>query len=150
MDAVTYPNAKASKFLMENFVPLRIPYDEQPYMDSFKVRWTPRLFIMDPEGSTHHDALGFLPPDEIVPFLKLGQAKIAFNANRLDAAVDILEDLLKESAASGSAPEAVYLNGVSHFKKTHDAVALKKVYLRLKFDYPHSSWTPRAYPYWHF
>ncbi len=150
MDAVTYPNAKVTRFLMDNFIPLRIPNTEQPYVDQFKVRWTPRLFVLDPEGSTHHDAQGFFPPDEFVPFLKLGQAKIAFNTNRMDAAIEIFDDLLKESAASGSAPEAVYLNGVSQYKKTQDAGALKKAYLRLKFDYPHSSWTSRAFPYWHF
>jgi hypothetical protein len=148
MDAVTYPNTVVAKYVNENVVPLRIGNEEQPYADRFKVKWTPRLFILDAEGGSHHDAMGFFPPDELVPFLKLGLAKQAFNSDRLDEAAETLDHLLLESSGSGSAPEAVFLRGVSRFKKTHEKAYLKDVYRILKFDYPQSSWARRGFPYW--
>ncbi len=148
MDAVTYPNGKVSGYIMDNMIPLRIGNDEQPFASQFMVKWTPKLYILDPKGISHHEVQGFLPPDEFVPFLLLGQAKMAFNNDSLDDAVKIFEKLLMESPNSGSAPEAVYLRGVSEFKKSHEATPLIEVYRRLKFDYPHSSWAQRGFPYW--
>jgi hypothetical protein len=148
MDAVTYPNLTVAKYVNDNVVPLRIGNEEQPYAGEFKVKWTPRLFVLDPGGSSHHDALGFFPPDEMVPFLKLGQAKHSFNNDQLDEAAETLDHLLLESSGSGSAPEAVFLRGVARFKKTHEKAYLKDVYRILKFDYPASMWAQRGFPYW--
>lgn len=148
MDAVTYPNRKVSKYIPENLIPLRIGHEEQPYASQFKVKWTPKMFILDPKGISHHEALGFLPADEMVPFCQLGQAKQAFNNDRLEEASETLDNLLQESRANGSAPEATFLRGVSYFKKSHDPTVLKEVYRLLKFDYSHSSWAQRGFPYW--
>lgn len=148
MDAVTYPNDKVAAYVQENVIPLRIGHDEQPYADQFKVKWTPRIFILDANGSSDHDVMGFLPPDELVPFIQLGQAKKAFHNNYLDQAIEMLDSLLLESSASGSAPEAVFLRGVSHFKKNDDPKTLKEVYRLLKFDYSQSAWARRGFPYW--
>lgn len=148
MDAVTYPNSKTIKYILDNLIPLRIGHDQQPYAGQFQVKWTPKLFILDPEGQSHHEVLGFLPPDELVPFLQLGQAKQAFHNDALDDAIAKLDGLLQESAANGSAPEALFLRGVARFKKAHDPSPLKEVYRLLKFDYPQSSWAQRGFPYW--
>ena len=148
MDAVTYPNGKVTAYIHDHCVPLRIGHEKQPYADQFKVKWTPRLFILDPDGRSDHDILGFLPPDELVPFIQLGQAKQAFHNDLLDKAIHILDELLTDASASVSAAEAVFLRGVSHFKKDHDPKSLKEVYRVLKFDYPHSAWGKRVFPYW--
>ena len=148
MDAVTYPNDKVAAYVQDNVIPLRIGHEQQPFAEQFKVKWTPRLFILDANGNPDHDVIGFLPPDELVPFIQLGQAKKAFHSDQLDQAIDILDSLLLESSACGSAPEAVFLRGVSHFKKNEDPKALKEVYRLLMFDYPHSAWARRGFPYW--
>lgn len=148
MDAVTYPNITVINYINNNLIPLRIHHEEQPYADQFMVKWTPSLFLLDSSGRSHHQAIGFFPPDELVPFLQLGQAKQAFNNDSLDEAAEIIDNLLIESSGSGSAPEAVFLRGVSRFKKNHDKSFLKDVYRILKFDYPNSSWAQRGFPYW--
>ena len=148
MDAVTYPNDKVAVYVDKNVIPLRIKHDQQPYAEQFKVKWTPRLFILDANGGSAHDTMGFLPPEELVPFIQLGQAKEAFHSDCLDKAIDILNPLLEESPACSSAPEAVFLRGVCLYKKNDDPQALKEVYRRLTFDYPHSEWARRGFPYW--
>ncbi len=148
MDAVTYPNDKVVAYVNEHCIPLRVGHQEQPLASQFKVKWTPRLFLLDHNGNSDHDVLGFLPPDELVPFIQLARAKQAFHNDSLDETTTILDEMLIESSASKSAPEAVFLRGVANFKKDHDPKALKEVYRLLNFDYAQSAWARRVFPYW--
>ncbi len=147
MDAVTYPNEKVSEFIGENMVAIRIPFDQQPFAGDFNVEWTPTVIMLDPKGKEHHRTIGFLPPEELIPSLMLGIAKCHFELGKLDEAISVLGSLLEKYPESDFAPEAVYLRGVSRFKKTHDAKDLKEIYALLHSEYPSSSWTKRASPY---
>ena len=133
---------------MDRLVPLRLDHQAKPHSERFKVAWTPRLLLLDSTGDTHQDDLGFFFPQELIPFLDLGQAKYLFNSNHLEEAADLLDRLVQESPACGSAPEAVFLRGVARFKKDHDAAHLKVVTRMLSFDYPLSQWANRGFPYW--
>jgi tetratricopeptide (TPR) repeat protein len=148
MDAVTYPNEKVSEFIGENMVAIRIPSNEQPFARDFKVEWTPTVITLDPKGIEHHRTVGFLPPEELIPSLMLGIAKCHFELGKLDEAISMLGSLLEKYPESDFAPEAVYLQGVSRYKKTHDAKHLKEIYTSLLSEYPSSPWTKRASPYW--
>ena len=148
MDAVVYPNRKVIDYLSNRVVPLRLGHEAQPFAEQFKVKWTPRLFLLDDQGESHHDGLGFFSPPELLTFLDLGQGKFLFNTNHLETAADLLDQLVRENPACGSAPEAVYLRGVARFKQTHDASHLKEVNRILAFDYPMTMWANRGFPYW--
>ena len=77
----------------------------------------------------------------------LGIAKVSFDTNRFDDALMNLDRLLKGYPESDSAPEAIYLRGVSLYKNTDDPKPLKEAYEKLRDKYPASEWTKRAYPY---
>ena len=62
-------------------------------------------------------------------------------------AISAREELLAKYPRSDSAPEAIYIRGVSRYKSTHDAKPLKEAYERLQQEYPTSEWTERASPY---
>lgn len=147
MDAVTYPNEKVSEFIEKNFVPLRVAYNHQPLASDFKVTWTPTLVTLDSNGQEHHRTVGFLSPEELIPSLLLGMAKISFDQNQFDAALSSLEKLLTDHPKSDSAPEAIYLRGVSRYKSTHSAKPLKEAHEQLEKSYPSSEWAKRAAPY---
>ncbi len=147
MDAVTYPQKKVSEFIEKNLVPLRVAYDAQPLASDFKVTWTPTLITTDPKGREHHRTVGFLSPEQLIPSLMLGIAKFHFDENRYDAALAILQELLTQYPQSDSAPEAIYLQGVSRYKSTHSPQPLKDAYEYLQKSYPSSEWTRRAAPY---
>ena len=148
MDAVTYPNQKVTTYLNEQIIPLRINHEEMPYAEQFKVKWTPRIFVLDTGGEAHNDVLGFLPPQELIPFLELSRSKQLFHTDKLDEAQNLLDQLVKEDPSSSSAPEAVFLRGVCRFKKEHQVSHLKEVNRILNFDYPNSEWAQRGFPYW--
>lgn len=147
MDTVTYPESKVARFIEENFIPLRIPSDSKPYPEKFKIKWTPALIVLGPDGEEHHRTVGFLGPEELIPSLLLGLGKYHFDHDRFDPALSGLEHLLADYGRSASAPEAVFLRGVCGYKQSHDPKPLKAAYERLQADFPASEWTKRAYPY---
>ncbi len=147
MDAVTYPNEKVTDFISENFIALRIASDAEPYAADFMVNWTPRIIVLDSFGLTHQSTVGFLPPEEFIASLELGLAKGEFDLKNFDDCKKHLDRILEAQPQSTSAPEAVYLRGVSAYKLGGDAGPLKDAYRTLQDKYPESEWAQRALPY---
>jgi hypothetical protein len=147
MGAVTFPDAKVIAFIKQNLIPIRLPHDHKPLAEQFQVKWTPALVTLDTEGKEHHRTVGFLSPEELIPSLLLGKAKIDFDHEDFAKALVSLEALLKDYPKSGAAPEAIFLRGVCGYKSTHIPKPLKEAYEKLAKDYPDSEWTRRAYPY---
>ncbi|MCX5877867.1 MAG: hypothetical protein NTY44_01990 [Deltaproteobacteria bacterium] len=147
MGAVTFPDAKVIAFIKQNLIPIRLPHDHKPLAEQFQVKWTPALVTLDTEGKEHHRTVGFLSPEELIPSLLLGKAKIDFDHEDFAKALVSLEALLKDYPKSGAAPEAIFLRGVCGYKSTHTPKPLKEAYEKLAKDYPDSEWTKRAYPY---
>ncbi|OPX93771.1 MAG: hypothetical protein A4E58_02835 [Syntrophorhabdus sp. PtaB.Bin006] len=147
MDAVTYPQIAVIEFLNQSVIPVRVPFDSEPLATEFRLKWTPMLVILDWNGKEHSRTVGFLPPEELIPSLILGIAKMYFNLDRFTDAITSLDKILADHPSSGAAPEAVFLKGVNGYKGAHDVQALKQAYQRLQADYPSSEWAKRALPY---
>lgn len=147
MDAVSYPDKKVSDFIDENMVPLRLSYVAKPYAADFNVKWTPTVVTLDTQGKEHHRTVGFLSPDELIASLTLGMGKSAFDNENYDEAIGLFDRVLDEYPKSDSAPESIYLRGVSLFKKTDDPAHLKQAGARLTAEYPKNEWARRAKPY---
>ncbi len=146
MDAVTYPDEKVADFVNKTLVPLRVKAD-MPLARDFNVTWTPTLVTLDQSGKEHHRTVGFLPPQELIPSLVLGIAKIHFDCSGYEKCLEMLDKVISEYPKSKAAPEAVFLRGVAGYKSTHDAKHLKSAYEKLQADYPGSEWADRAQPY---
>lgn len=147
MDAVTYPQPEVVDFINKNVIPLQVASDAQPLAADFNIKWTPSLVTLGADGSEHHRTVGFLAPEELIPSLLLGIAKVHFDADRYSEAMLFLNRLLSEYAASDSTPEAVFLLGVCRYKSSSKPAPLKEAYEKLLAEYPDSEWTRRAYPY---
>jgi len=147
MDAVTYPDDRVVSFINKNMIPFRVKYGAEPLTNDFNVKWTPTIITLDSERIEHHRTVGFFSPEELIPSMLLGIAKVFFDTNGFDDALMNLEKLLKDYPESDSAPEAIYLSGVSLYKNTDDPKPLKDAYEKLRDKYPTSEWTKRAYPY---
>ena len=113
MDAVTYPDDRVVSFIDENMIPFRVNYGVEPLTKDFNVKWTPTIITLDSEGVEHHRTVGFFAPEELIPSMLLGIAKVFFDTNRFDNALMNLEKLLSGYPEGDSAPEAIYLRGVS-------------------------------------
>jgi tetratricopeptide (TPR) repeat protein len=147
MDAVSYPNKNVTEFINNSVIPLRVRYDAHPLASDFNLKWTPTLIILDMEGKEHHRSVGFLSPEELIPSLLLGIAKVYFDLNEFKESLLSLAKILSDFPNSSPAPEAIYLRGVCMYKSTNNPKGLKEAYEQLQTQYPLSEWTKRAYPY---
>lgn len=147
MDAVTYPDTGVIEFITKNIIPLRVPFDSEPLATDFNIKWTPTLVTVDADGKEHHRAVGFLPPEELIPSTLLGIAKTYYELNQPAEAIPYLEKIISGHPKSGPAPEAVFLLGVCGYKSTHSPEPLKEAYEKLNAEYPQSEWAKRALPY---
>jgi len=147
MDAVTYPDTAVADFIMRAVIPLRIPANSEPLATDFTLRWTPTLILLDVNGKEHSRTVGFIAPEEFVPTILLGIAKIYFDLGQYDKTISNLELIVNNYAQSFAAPEAIYYRAVCGVKVAHDIAGLKKGYEKLAKDYPQSEWTKRALPY---
>lgn len=147
MGAVTYPDAKVSEIVNNEFIPVLQPPDAEPLASDFWVRWTPALFVCDPYGHPHQRIVGFLPPDQLAPYLLLGKAKTLFDHKRFNDALAALERILGDWPQSFAAPQAVYYRAACRYRTSHDAHHLKIGHQIIMAEYPDSEWAARTQPY---
>jgi outer membrane protein assembly factor BamD (BamD/ComL family) len=113
-------------------------------MGRFNVQWTPTILILDPDGNERHRIEGYLPADEFLVQLNIGLAHAAFRANRFDEAERRYRGILDRYPNSEVAAEAQYWAGVSKYKGTNDASALKATAQAFKDRYSDSTWAKKA------
>ena len=83
----------------------------------------------------------------LIPSLLLGVGKLHFDKEEFSRALKYFEEILDKYKKSDSAPEAVYLLGVTKYKDSQDPKALRMAYDRLVAEYPGSEWAKKAKPY---
>jgi hypothetical protein len=147
MGTVTYPDSRVAEFIDDRMTPVQLLFDAEPYASKYNVKWTPTIMVLDEDGKEHHRIVGFLPPDDFIPGLLLGIAKMNFDRDELNQALSDLDTIIRSYPASSAAPEATYLRGVVQFKSSHQAEPLKRALEQLKREYPSSEWAKRAMPY---
>jgi tetratricopeptide (TPR) repeat protein len=150
MNTGPYSSREVQKYIEEQFIPMKSEchWDRQTdLMKRFAVKWTPTLLVLDAEGTEHHRVVGYVPNDDFLAHLELGLGKIAFDRDRYAEAGEHFQAVVDRYPEAGAAPEAVFLHGVSGYRKTHDAKALRRIYDTLSAKYPRSEWARRSKPY---
>jgi TolA-binding protein len=131
--------------IRDHFVPVKIHVKENPAaFQRFGAQWTPTIIIDDPEGTERYRFEGYLPPDEFMAQLELGLAKTAFANNDFAKAEGQYRDIVQRFPTSAAAPEALYWAGVSNYKATNDAAALKATAEAFRMQYSDSQWAKKA------
>jgi len=140
-----YPEARVSEFITLNMIPVRLHVQKHPEaMGRFNVQWTPTVLILDSDGNERHRIEGYLPADEFLVQLNIGMAHAAFRASKFDTAEQLYRGIMDRYPNSEVAPEAQYWAGVSKYKGSNDASALKQTADAFKNRYKDSSWAKKA------
>ncbi len=150
MNTGPYSDEKVQKFLAERFIAVRSECfidNPTPLMREFGIKWTPTFLVHGPEGKEHHRFVGYVPVDDLFAQLGLGIGKILYDTDRMIEAVRQFQTVIERHPDAGAAPEAVFLKGVSEYKHTGDAKALRRAHDALKARYPQTEWARRAEPY---
>jgi outer membrane protein assembly factor BamD (BamD/ComL family) len=112
--------------------------------ERWKALWTPTQIILDSSGVERHRIEGFLPVDDLLAQLELGLGRLAFEHSEFGQAEQEFQHVCDGFPRSSAAAEACYWAGVSRYKLTHAADALKHTAALLEERYPESEWTKKA------
>ncbi len=124
-----------------------VPFDAKPLSRDFNIKWTPTLITLGYDRREHHRTVGFLDPDGFIANGLLGIGKYHFDNSRYQEAVASFEEALTLQPEGNCAAEAIFLKGVSLYKKSGDRKPLKEVYETLQHRFPDSEWARKAEPY---
>ena len=113
-------------------------------MQRFGVNWTPTILIVDSDEKERHRVEGFLPADEFLGQLQLGLGHALFARQKFAEAEQQFRDVTENLTGTESAAEAMYWAGVSRYKATNDASALKATAQAFKDRYQNSIWAKKA------
>jgi TolA-binding protein len=144
-----YSNPRVAAFVNEHFVPVRVHVKEQRQQfqqlgQRFDAQWTPTTLIIDSAGNERHRIEGFLPLDDFLSQLALGLGRAAFASGDFAAAERTFRDVLNRYPESDAAAEALYWAGVSRYKGTGDANALRETARAFADRYQNTSWAKKA------
>ena len=140
-----YPDERVVAFIRENFIPVKIHIKENPTgFHRFGAQWTPTVILAGPDGTERYRFEGYLPVDEFLAQLQLGLAKIVFAKFDFPKAEQLYRDLVQKFPDSAVAPEALYWAGVSKYKGSNDAAALKATADAFRARYADSQWAKKA------
>ena len=144
-----YTDPQVAKFVTNAFIPVRVHVktnaEEYKRLSAkYNAQWTPTVLILDPEGNERHRIEGFLPASDFLAQLELGAAHAAFARHDFADAEQRFRSIVDRHADSEVAAEALYWTGVSRYKATGDAAALKDTAHAFGERYARSSWAKKA------
>ncbi len=144
-----YPNPQVAEFVANHFIPVRVHVRDnaeafEQFGQRFDAQWTPTTLIVDSEGHERHRVEGFLPVTDFLAQLRLGLAHSMFGRGRFAEAEPLFREVTETHPETESAAEAVYWAGVSRYKATNDAGALRDTARAFAEKYRDSTWAKRA------
>ena len=144
-----WPDERVARFVSENFIPARVHVKDdaaafKEYGERYNAHWTPTILELDPNGEEFYRIEGFLPNDDFLAQLMLGRAHMDFQKGEWADAEKRFREIVEKLPKSEAAPEAMYWAGVSRYKATNDATALKETAKSFAQRYNDSSWAKKA------
>ncbi len=137
MDAVTYSKDEIAGLVNQLFVPLKIDaVGDADLSRIFRVEITPTLIATDAKQKIYYRFEGFQPVKEFKQTLKLMKANGDLEKRNYDSAIDLLSNIVEEASNSAATPEALYLLGVTRYKKSGDFQQAVEQWRRLKLSFP--------------
>ena len=144
-----YSNPEVGHYITEYFEPVRVHVlehrDEYKRLgERYNVQWTPTVLILDSDGEEHHRIEGFLPVDEFLSEVALGLARSAFQRQDYAEAERLYRGIVNRFPSTDAAAEALYWAGVSKYKATDDAIALRDTAAAFRGRYQDTTWAKKA------
>jgi TolA-binding protein len=138
-----------ARFVNENFIPARVHVKDdaaafKKYGEQYNAHWTPTVLELDSNGEEFYRVEGFLPLDDFLAQLMLGRAHMDFKQAKWAEAEKRFREIVDKLPKAEAAPEAMYWAGVSRYKGTQDATALKETAKSFTQRYKDSSWAKKA------
>lgn len=143
---MTYPDNRVENAINERFIPVKLHLlEDRQWTRQFQVFWTPTILIGDRSGKIRYTSVNFLPPDEFLDILDIGEALVAMRWRDYDTSIERLIAVEERSPIGPLTPEAIYWLGITeYFRQGRSAAASNAVWKRLVERFPDSIWARRV------
>ena len=144
-----YSDSRVARFIADQLEPVRVHVREQKdeykrLSERYDAQWTPTILVLDSEGQERHRIEGFLPVDDFQSQVALGLAKSAFQRKDYGEAERRYREIVDKFPSTDAAAEALYWAGVSKYKGSGDASALKATGAAFRDRYQDTAWAKKA------
>lgn len=142
---MTYPDHRVETAISERFVPLKLHLlNDRQQTRQFQVFWTPTILIGDRSGKIRYTSVNYLPPDEFLDILDIGEALVAMRWRGYDEAIGLLADVEERQPDGPLTAEAMYWRGVAaYFRDGNNADSSRAVWNEIGERFPDSIWAKR-------
>jgi hypothetical protein len=132
--------------IAERFIPLRLDLiRDRQWTRPFQVFWTPTILIGDRSGKIRYTSVNFLPPDEFLDILDIGEALVAMRWRDYDTSIARLRAVDERRPDGPLTAEAIYWLGITeYFRQERSPAASHAVWDGLVERFPGSIWAKRV------
>lgn len=142
---MTYPDHRVETAISERFVPLKLHLlNDRRQTRQFQVFWTPTILIGDRSGKIRYTSVNYLPPDEFLDILDIGEALVSMRWRGYDEAIRLLTDVEERRPDGPLTAEAMYWRGVAaYFRNGNNSDSSRAVWNEIGERFPDSIWAKR-------
>jgi hypothetical protein len=132
--------------IAERFIPLRLHLlQDRQWTRPFQVFWTPTILIGDRSGKIRYTSVNYLPPDEFLDILDIGEALVAMRWREYDTCIARLNAVDERRPDGPLTAEALYWLGITeYFRQRNSPAASHAVWSRMIERFPDSIWSKRV------
>lgn len=143
---MTYPDHRVQTAIAERFIPLRLHLlQDRQWTRPFQVFWTPTILIGDRSGKIRYTSVNYLPPDEFLDILDIGEALVAMRWREYDTTIARLKDVDARRPDGPLTAEALYWLGITeYFRQGRSREASMEVWEPMIERFPDSIWAKRV------
>lgn len=143
---MTYPDHRVQAAISERFIPLRLHLiEDRQWTRLFQVFWTPTILIGDRSGKIRYTSVNFLPPEEFLDILDIGEALVAMRWREYDTSIARLMAVDERRPDGPLTAEALYWLGITeYFRQGRSPAASNAVWDGLVERFPDSIWSKRV------
>ncbi|MGC4106697.1 MAG: thioredoxin family protein [Thermomicrobiales bacterium] len=143
---VTFADPRVAEAIVNRFVPVKLHLmNDRAITREWQVFWTPTVLFGDRSGKIRYTSPNFLPPDDFLDLLDIGEALVAMRWQGYNDAITLLEGLERRSPEGPLTAEAAYWRGIAaYFKAGKSSRAAHAVWdVDLLPRFPESIWAKR-------
>jgi hypothetical protein len=145
LDADTFSDLVIAREISERFIPLKLHlHNDRKVVRDWGLFWTPTVLFADRSGKLRYESVNFLPPEQFIDILDIGEARVAMRWREFEKAIRLLEDVEARHPDGPLTAEAMYWRGMAeYFLEGSNPAASKRVWAELSAAFPDSIWAKR-------
>ena len=145
LDEETFTDPRVVDEVVNRFVPLKLHlFKDRAFTREHQVWWTPTLLIADHSGRVRYTSINFLPPDETLDVLDIGEALAAMRWRGYEKGIDLLHRVEERRPDGPMTAEAMYWRGMAeYFRDGKNPASSRAVWRQVNERFPDSIWAKR-------